>query len=234
MSPVRKSDDLSEIVRKTRKSLQSLQDFQVQALPMSARVKFLQESKEKLIEPIRTQALVCQKCRLAKTRKSVVFGEGSLEAPVVFVGEGPGQEEDLQGRPFVGMAGNLLTKIIQAMGFQREQVYIANVVKCRPPMNRVPELDEVESCHPYLAKQLEIIQPKVICTLGKTAAQALLGMEVPISRVRGQVFHWKNIPVVVTYHPAYLLRNPSAKTLVWQDMKKALEILGSDGPPPVR
>ncbi len=182
-------------------------------------------TKTERLEPMLAQALVCQACRLAKTRNQVVFGEGPLDAKLVFVGEGPGREEDLQGRPFVGAAGGLLTKIIEAMGLKREEVYIANVVKCRPPMNRPPQPDEVEACSRYLEAQLSTIQPKVICALGKTAAVALLKLEIPMGRLRGQTFQWKEIPVVVTFHPAYLLRNPSAKPSVWEDMKRVLEFL---------
>jgi len=177
------------------------------------------------LEPIRQQALVCQACKLAKGRNSVVFGEGPLDAKLVFVGEGPGRDEDLQGRPFVGAAGKLLTKIIEAMGLRREQVYIANVVKCRPPMNRPPEPDEVIACSGYLKAQLSTIEPKIICALGRTAANALLGLEAPMNHLRGRTFEWQGIPLIVTFHPAYLLRNPSAKKDVWQDMQRALEII---------
>ena len=182
-------------------------------------------SKETILGPIRQKALACQACRLCKTRTQVVFGEGSLDARVVFVGEGPGREEDLQGRPFVGAAGNLLTRIIQAMKLQRESVYIANVVKCRPPQNRPPEPDEIAACHGYLEAQLQTIHPKVICALGKTAAAALLETEASMSTLRGRTFEWKGIPLIVTYHPAYLLRNPAAKKEVWADMQIALRLL---------
>jgi len=182
-------------------------------------------SKQQLLEPVRQKALACTACRLAQERHSVVFGEGSLDARLVFVGEGPGHEEDLQGRPFVGAAGQLLTKMIEAMGLTREQVYIANVVKCRPPGNRVPEPDEIAACAPFLEAQLTTIQPKVICTLGRTAVTALLQTEAPMGFFRGKLFEWKGIPLVATYHPAYLLRNPSAKTQVWQDLQPVIKIL---------
>jgi DNA polymerase len=148
-----------------------------------------------------------------------------LDAKLVFVGEGPGREEDALGRPFVGSAGELLTKIIRAMKLKRESVYITNVVKCRPPMNRPPEPDEVAACSRYLESQLTTIHPRVICALGKTAASALLETEAPMARLRGKTFHWNQTPVVVTFHPAYLLRNPSAKALVWADMQRVLELL---------
>ncbi|MCM8811755.1 MAG: uracil-DNA glycosylase [Candidatus Omnitrophica bacterium] len=184
------------------------------------------KSKAEILEPIRFKALACRACTLAKERRSVVWGEGSLDAPVVFVGEGPGRDEDEQGRPFVGRAGELLNKMIKAMGFQREQVYIANIVKCRPPMNRVPEPDEVAACHPFLEAQLTVIQPKVICALGRTAANNLLGIDAPMGMLRGRVFEWRGIPMVATFHPAYLLRNPSAKTDAWKDLQKVMNILG--------
>lgn len=218
----------SRVVRQTRRALENLELFGVNSLPKISKPKkeiIAAGDKQTLLEPIRQQALVCQACRLSKTRHTVVFGEGSLEAQLLFVGEGPGQEEDRQGRPFVGSAGELLNKIIQAMGMKREDVYIANVVKCRPPMNRVPEPDEVEACAGYLTAQLNIIQPKVICALGRTAATALLKTDAPLGQLRGQTFQWQGIPVVVTFHPAYLLRNPPAKSLVWQDMQRVLELL---------
>ncbi|MBI3616124.1 MAG: uracil-DNA glycosylase [Candidatus Omnitrophica bacterium] len=185
----------------------------------------ISNSKLEQLEPIRRQALVCRACRLAKERTHVVFGEGSLDAKLVFIGEGPGRSEDLQGRPFVGQAGILLTKIIQAMGLQREQVYIANVVKCRPPMNRPPEPDEVAACSGYLKAQLSTIQPKIICALGRTAATALLGSQAPMNQLRGKTFQWEGIPLIVTFHPAYLLRNPAAKPQVWEDMQRILPLL---------
>ena len=217
--------ELQEIVRDTRRLLLSLQARGVRK-EAPLRGTFLDKNfKEAILDPIRKTALVCQACRLCKTRTQVVFGEGSLDARLAFVGEGPGREEDLQGRPFVGAAGALLTRIIQAMKLRRENVYIANVVKCRPPQNRPPEPDEIAACHGYLEAQLRTIQPKVICALGKTAAVALLETAAPMSALRGRTFDWKGIPLIVTFHPAYLLRNPSAKKLVWEDMQRALAIL---------
>jgi len=138
----------------------------------------------------------------------------------MFVGEAPGSEEDLQGRPFVGQAGKLLTKIIEAIGFSREEVYIANIIKCRPPGNRAPLPEEIHSCEPYLIRQIERIRPKLLCALGKYAAIVLVRKEEPISLLRGNFYDYQGIPVMPTFHPAYLLRNPSAKRLVWEDMKK--------------
>jgi len=169
----------------------------------------------------------CTRCRLHSARKSLVFGEGSAESGIVFVGEGPGFEEDQQGRPFVGRAGKLLDKMIQAMGYSRTDVYICNVVKCRPPENRTPQPDEIESCSPFLIKQISALNPKVICALGASAAQSLLGSGKPISQLRGKIHLWRGIPLICTYHPAYLLRNPVQKAAAWQDLKAVLKILAS-------
>ncbi|MFH1147323.1 MAG: uracil-DNA glycosylase [Pseudomonadota bacterium] len=161
----------------------------------------------------------CKRCGLHRTRTHLVFGAGDRNAELVFVGEGPGQEEDLQGEPFVGAAGQLLNRIIAAIDLKREDVYICNVVKCRPPGNRTPERDEIEKCKPFLLKQLEIIQPKLICTLGSVAARALLGLAKPLSTLRGRFYDFNGAKLMPTYHPAYLLRNPSKKRDVWTDMQ---------------
>jgi uracil-DNA glycosylase family 4 len=168
----------------------------------------------------------CLRCRLAQTRTQVVFGTGSPTADLMFVGEAPGRDEDLQGEPFVGRAGQLLTDIIKAMKLSRAEVYIANVIKCRPPENRNPEADELEACHPYITRQIEMIQPKVIVTLGKFALQSLTGKTYSISSVRGQWLMHGAVKVMPTFHPAYLLRTPSAKKDVWNDMKKVMAELG--------
>lgn len=167
----------------------------------------------------------CQRCKLSKSRTNIVFGEGNPNAKLMFIGEGPGREEDIQARPFVGDAGKVLTSLINKMGFSREDVYIANVVKCRPPNNRNPEDDEIASCMPFLEKQIRIIRPRVIFCLGKIAVQTLLGIKTPISRLRGNFYTYMDIPVMPTFHPAYLLRNPSDKWLTWEDAKKVLEKL---------
>jgi uracil-DNA glycosylase len=168
----------------------------------------------------------CERCKLSEGRRHLVFGEGPPRANLVFVGEGPGRDEDAEGRPFVGEAGKLLTKIIEnGMGLRREDVYICNVVKCRPPKNRVPEKDEIESCLPFLKRQLEIISPDVICALGLTATQSLLGRPFTMSRERGTWVSYQDIPMMPTYHPAYLLRNPSAKRQVWEDVQKIMELM---------
>ena len=165
-----------------------------------------------------------------RTRHKIVFGTGNPRAELVFVGEGPGHDEDMQGLPFVGRAGKLLTQMIEAMGLLRENVYIANIVKCRPPENRPPEEDEVAACMPFLVRQITAIAPKVIVCLGSTAAQNLLGTKKSISRFRGQWFDLHGAKVIATYHPAYLLRNPTAKSDVWLDLKKAMAVLGLTPP----
>lgn len=178
------------------------------------------------LERIREDLGECTRCRLHKQRNKIVFGAGNSRAELVFVGEGPGHDEDVQGLPFVGRAGKLLTQMIEAMGLTREQVYICNVVKCRPPENRKPEEDEVATCSPYLYRQLDTIAPKAIVCLGGTAAQALLKTKDSISRMRGQWFDYRNTRLLVTYHPAYLLRNPNAKGDVWKDLQKVMAHLG--------
>lgn len=181
------------------------------------------------LQSIRDEMGDCVRCKLCKGRKSIVFGEGNPSASLMFIGEGPGADEDEQGRPFVGRAGQLLTKMIEAMGFRREDVYIANIVKCRPPNNRNPEPDEIESCEPFLKKQIGMIRPKVIVALGKFAAQTLLKTPVPISRLRGRFGDYEGIAVMPTYHPAYLLRSPGEKRVVWDDLKKVMEHLKQKG-----
>ena len=168
----------------------------------------------------------CARCKLHKTRNKIVFGDGSAKAQLVFVGEGPGADEDAQGLPFVGRAGKLLTQMIEAMGLQRSDVYICNVVKCRPPGNRQPEPDEVEKCSPFLFRQLDVLQPKVIVCLGATAAQTLLQTNRGISHFRGQWMDFRGYRLLATYHPAYLLRNPAAKGDVWKDLQKVMAELG--------
>ncbi|MDP6685434.1 MAG: uracil-DNA glycosylase, partial [Candidatus Omnitrophota bacterium] len=167
----------------------------------------------------------CAKCGLSKTRHNVVFGEGNENAELMFVGEAPGYDEDMQGKPFVGKAGMLLTKIIEAMGLKREDVYICNILKCRPQENRNPLPEEISQCIEYLYKQIDHIKPKVICGLGKFASQTLLSSEVSITRLRGNWQEARGIKMMPTFHPAYLLRNPSGKKLVWEDMKKIMEEL---------
>jgi uracil-DNA glycosylase len=175
---------------------------------------------------IRTDLGECTRCKLHRTRNKIVFGDGNPKAELVFVGEGPGHDEDMQGLPFVGRAGKLLTQMIEAMGLQRRDVYICNVVKCRPPENRAPEKDEVGECSPFLLRQIDAIAPKVIVCLGSTAAQTVLEANRGISQFRGQWLEFRGRKLMATYHPAYLLRNPSAKSEVWKDLQKVMAVLG--------
>ena len=167
----------------------------------------------------------CTRCRLSEQRRSVVVGEGAADARVMFVGEGPGAEEDRTGRPFVGQAGKLLDRMILAMGFERGQTYIANVVKCRPPGNRDPKDDEIAACSTFLDRQVELIRPEVIVALGRFAANRLTGTEKPLGALRGRWSHYKGVPLLATYHPAYLLRTPADKRKVWDDLKLVLRKL---------
>jgi uracil-DNA glycosylase len=183
------------------------------------------------LDELRAIVTACQKCRLSKSRTQVVYGVGNPDADLMFIGEAPGREEDIQGEPFVGRAGQLLTDIIKAMKLTRDDVYIANVIKCRPPENRNPEPDELDECRPYIRRQVEIIQPKVIVTLGRFALQSLTEKAFAISSVRGQWLEYNGVRVMPTYHPAYLLRNPAAKKEVWADMKKVMSELGLDSTP---
>jgi uracil-DNA glycosylase len=168
----------------------------------------------------------CTRCKLHKGRTNIVFGVGNPKAELMFVGEGPGHDEDIKGEPFVGRAGKLLTQMIEAMSLRREDVYIANVVKCRPPENRLPEKDEITTCSPFLMRQIDVIKPKVVCCLGSCAAQTLLRTTQGISRFRGEWFDFRGAKLIATYHPAYLLRNPPAKSEVWKDLQKVMAVLG--------
>jgi len=173
--------------------------------------------------------LRCQKCPLSQERKIAVPGEGNSEAELMFVGEAPGHDEDVQGKPFVGRAGQLLTKIINAMGYQRQEIYITNVIKCRPPQNRTPYKKELEQCTPYLLEQIEMIDPKVIVALGKVAADFFIESELSMSLLRGNFYEFKKIRVMPTFHPSYIIRNEGnreIKKMVWEDMKKVMAVLG--------
>jgi uracil-DNA glycosylase len=172
----------------------------------------------------------CQRCRLAQGRNKLVFGVGDPNAQLMFVGEGPGADEDAQGEPFVGRAGQLLNNMIAAMGLKREQVYIANIVKCRPPQNRKPEPDEARTCLPFLERQIEIVRPRVLVALGATAATYLLGMRGSIGAMRGRIHNYRDIQTVVTYHPAFLLRDPTQKKEAWKDLQMAMAALGLKAP----
>lgn len=203
-------------------------------VPYRAKV-FLETMRESGIKEIflqrellnlRDKVIRCTKCdELVRNRHSVVFGSGNPKARLVFVGEAPGAEEDRQGLPFVGPAGQLLTKMIEAIGLKREEVFIANVLKCRPPGNRTPRPQEIENCEPYLVKQLALIHPDLICALGTFAAQTLLKITTPISSLRGKIHNYQGTPLLCTFHPAYLLRNPSEKRKSWEDLKKLKALL---------
>ncbi len=172
----------------------------------------------------------CDRCKLSKERKNIVFGEGPPDARLVFVGEAPGMEEDLTGKPFIGQAGKLLTNIIKAMGLTRDEVYICNIVKCHPPHNRDPEADEIETCLPFLKTQLSLIKPEIICTLGRISGQSLVNKDFKVTRDRGQWHYFMDIPLMPTYHPAYLLRYAQAKSKVWEDMQDIMLKLGLNDP----
>jgi uracil-DNA glycosylase family 4 len=181
---------------------------------------------KKLVEEIGD----CRRCKLSGKRTHIVFGEGNPDARLMFIGEAPGREEDLQARPFVGEAGALLTKLIEKMGFSREDVYIANIVKCRPPMNRDPENDEMDACKGFVESQIEIIDPDVIMSLGRISSLTLIGNpNLKISAIRGRFFEYRGIPLMPTFHPAYLMRNPKDKWLTWSDAQKVLDRLAKDG-----
>jgi len=192
-------------------------------------VAFARSAAEALAA-VRTEIGDCTRCKLHTLgRRQIVFGVGNPEANLMFVGEAPGRDEDEQGIPFVGRAGQLLTKIIEAMGLARDDVYIANVIKCRPPQNRNPEQDEVETCEPFLFQQIDTIKPKVVVALGTFAARALLRTLDPISRLRGRVYDYRGAKLVPTFHPAFLLRNPASKREVWEDMKLVKRLLDGAG-----
>lgn len=208
--------------------VEALRAWGVHSVPQPRAAVPLDQNKREALQQLAQEINACRRCSLYRTRTHAVPGEGSPNARLVFIGEAPGREEDLQGRPFVGAAGQLLTKMIQAMGFRREEVYICNVLKDRPPNNRPPEPEEMAACVPFLERQLAIIQPQVICVLGATAAKALIGPHVSITKVRGSVLDYRGIPLVPTFHPAYLLRNPPAKKDAWADLKRVKQLLSSD------
>ncbi|RJQ52813.1 MAG: uracil-DNA glycosylase [Nitrospiraceae bacterium] len=182
-------------------------------------------NKDIALQALRDEIGDCTRCKLSRKRTNLVFGEGPHDAGIMFIGEGPGRDEDIQARPFVGEAGKLLTNLIVKLGLTREEVYIANIVKCRPPNNREPDEEEIATCMPFVERQAEIIKPGVIVSLGRISAQSLLGTRISISKIRGRFFDYKGIPLMPTFHPAYLLRNPKDKWLTWDDMKKVLEKL---------
>jgi len=217
------TEDLRELIAHARGHLRRLQARGVERLHVAwpERQGLLRGGSLTLAQ-VREELGECTRCKLHRHRTQIVFGVGNPNASLVFVGEAPGADEDAQGEPFVGRAGQLLTKIIQAMGMQREDVYICNIIKCRPPNNRTPETEEILACQPFLVKQLQAIRPKFICALGGPAAQTLLQTKEPISRLRGKFYDFHGIPLLPTFHPAFLLRNPYEKKTVWEDMKLLL------------
>lgn len=210
--------ELQELVRLTLGYTQKLKDAGVMSVET--------EKEEETLALFYSRIKNCRKCSLSKTRTNFVFGDGDEKAELIFVGEAPGHDEDIKGLPFVGRAGQLLNKIIESIGLKRDAVYICNVLKCRPPGNRAPLPFEITTCLPYLADQLSLLKhKKAICTLGLCAATSLLNLKLPMSHLRGKWYEYEGTPVMVTYHPAYLLRNPDEKRKVWQDMKKVRECL---------
>ncbi len=222
------SRDLCEIGQDLQGYLQYLKQLGYKGVPLSeASVKILEQGNKgeeaETLEMIRKDLGDCRRCRLHKGRKHIVFGAGNPQARLVLVGEGPGYEEDMHGLPFVGQAGQLLTKILKAIHLRREDVYIGNIIKCRPPGNRNPEPEEIAACLPFLQRQIRAIRPRLICALGTFAAQTLLQTHTPISRLRGHFHTYEDILLLPTYHPAFLLRNPAKKRDVWEDMQKLQE-----------
>ncbi len=212
-------DELRELLRATRIYLEAQRQLGLEFVPAAEVAGPGPPAPPLTLAEVREELGECTRCKLSRGRTQIVFGIGNPRADLVFVGEAPGAEEDAQGEPFVGRAGQLLTRIIQAIGLKREDVYICNIIKCRPPGNRNPEPDEIASCEPFLLKQLQAIRPKLICALGGPAAHTLLKTKEPISRLRGRLFEFRGIPLLPTYHPAFLLRNPHEKKTVWHDMQ---------------
>lgn len=220
--------EVADIVKKTRDFLEVQRQLGLDFLPGSPAAPDPDEPRSErdllvsgtlTLETTRQVLGECTRCKLHPHRTQIVFGVGRPQADLVFVGEAPGADEDAQGEPFVGRAGQLLTRMIEAMGLRREEVYICNVLKCRPPNNRTPEADEIASCEPFLIAQLKAIKPKLICALGAIAASALLKTKTPLSKLRGRFHDYHGIPLLVSYHPAYLLRNPNEKKTAWQDLQ---------------
>ncbi|MDP2600128.1 MAG: uracil-DNA glycosylase [Deltaproteobacteria bacterium] len=220
--------DLTKIVQELKETLQYHRQRGVEFISRGTKdqgPRTMDQKHGRTLEEIRAEIGDCKRCRLCEGRTNIVFGVGNPHAKLMFVGEAPGRDEDKQGEPFVGRAGQLLNKIIEAMKMKREDVYIGNINKCRPPENRPPQPDEVATCIPFLQQQIAFIKPKVIVCLGSTAFQHLLKTENKISHSRGQWFEFEGIKVMPTYHPAFLLRNPDAKKPVWEDMQKVMKVL---------
>lgn len=225
----RLTGDATEIIADVRRYLEALRESGVREIYLERPMR-KPKQREEILEELKSEVAACRKCALWKGRTQTVFGQGYASARLVFVGEAPGAEEDRQGLAFVGRAGQLLTRIIEAMGLRREEVYICNVLKCRPPGNRDPEMTEIIACERYLLRQLAVIRPEVMVALGRIAIQTLLRDKTPISRIRGTWHDYHGIPLMPTFHPAYLLRNPYEKAKVWEDMQEVLRKLKL--PPP--
>lgn len=216
---------LNEILRRIEDEVRTSSALGLRYVLRTDGTKRTASTKAALLEAVRQEALSCRRCELSKTRTNVVFGSGNPDANILFIGEAPGYNEDVQGLPFVGDAGRLLDKILHAMGLSRSEVYIANILKCRPPGNRNPNPEEIMSCYPYLLRQIDSIKPKVIVALGYVAAKTLLKTKRAMGQLRGNFYDFRNTVVLPTYHPAYLLRNPADKKKVWEDMQRVLRYL---------
>jgi uracil-DNA glycosylase family 4 len=221
---VEEKREIDTIIRGLRSNLEYLREIGVEWIPTRERGGEA-PAPSLTIAAVRAELGECTRCKLWQGRRTIVFGEGNEDAALMFIGEGPGADEDIQGRPFVGRAGQLLTKIIEAIDLVREDVYIANIVKCRPPNNRVPEPDEAAACIPFLRKQIASIRPQIIVALGAVATNNLFSATLPITKVRGEFREMGGILVMPTFHPSYLLRNPASKREVWEDMKKVRDRL---------
>lgn len=232
-------DELREIAAGVKQHAELLQRMGVWSVPAAAPVEAAAPAPAPRggLAVVREDLGECVRCKLSETRKTIVFGVGAEETALMFVGEAPGAEEDRRGEPFVGAAGQLLDKMIAAMGWSRDSVYIANVLKCRPPGNRDPQGDEVEKCFPFLVRQIEAVKPRIIVALGKPAAHALLSTTAPISALRGRFHEFRGVKVMPTFHPAFLLRDPSRKRDAWSDLKQVideLDRLGVQTPHPAK
>jgi DNA polymerase len=219
-------ETMNELISDLKTYLKYLKGMGIVSFPIS-KINSEKTTRSEILTlaEVREELGDCKRCKLHRTRKTIVFGEGNQKATLMFIGEGPGYDEDVQGKPFVGRAGQLLTKIIESINRSREEVYIANIIKCRPPQNRNPEPDEIQSCYPFLMKQIRVIQPNIICALGTFSAQTLLQTDAKITALRGKLYDLEGIKVIPTYHPAFLLRNPEKKRDVWEDMKKIAELI---------
>jgi len=226
----------ADVMKDIKRMLEYYQALGFDNLPLSVKTLPVTDtgtglSRQERLLNLKKEIGDCHLCKLSKGRKNIVFGTGNADARIMFIGEAPGKDEDLQGLPFVGEAGMLLTKLIEKMGFKRDEVYIANIIKCRPPMNRDPEEDEISSCRPFLDKQIEVIAPEFIITLGRIALMTLTNnSKIRITAARGTFFEYKGVPVMPTFHPAYLLRNPKDKWLTWADVQKVMERMNSRNP----